>query len=304
MIKARNLQKKFATRPAVDGLSFEIAAGETFGLLGPNGAGKTTTISMLIGLLNPDSGSVEIGDPENRGGSPVDPGVRTRIGVAPQTLALYENLTAKENLDFFGQMYGLAADHLADRVEWALGFSQLGDRRHDRVRTFSGGMKRRLNIAVALIHEPGILLLDEPTIGVDPQSRNHIYQAVAELQQQGMTLLYTTHLMEEAQRLCDRVAILDEGRLLALDSVEGLIGQHGGKSVVTGELMQTVDPGAIDGLTAVTLDGNSIRFESGRPLEEVARLTAQGVVFQALQIKQPDLESVFLSLTGRSLRDQ
>ncbi len=294
IVEAHQLRKSYGKLLAVGGLSFGIHRGETFGLLGPNGAGKTTTISMLVGLLKPDDGHVTVGE-----GDPLNPDVRKMIGVAPQALSLYNELTAKENLEFFGKLYGLSGSRLKDRVTWALEFAELEDRSKHRIGTFSGGMKRRMNIAVALIHEPQILLLDEPTVGVDPQSRNHIFESIQQLQKDGMTILYTTHYMEEAQRLCDRVAIVDHGKLMALDTVAHLISQHGGHSMVTGELISRPDglemPGAID--------GNTIRFESDRPLEQVAELTSRGVQFQSLGIAQPNLESVFLTLTGRSLRD-
>ena len=297
ILSARNLIKSYGDLVAVDGIGIEIRQGETFGLLGPNGAGKTTTISMLVGLLSPDSGEVTVSVGGNSG-SPLDPVYRRHIGIAPQKLSLYDDLTARENLEFFGQLYGLAGEDLNTRVEWCLDFAKLADRQRDRVGTYSGGMKRRINIAVALIHEPRILLLDEPTVGVDPQSRNHIFDCIEHLQAEGMTVLYTTHYMEEAQRLCDRVAIMDHGKLLALDTVPELVKQYGGRSVVTG--MISDDGGAeVSGLT----DANEFRFESQTPLDEVARLSGQGVQFQTLNIAQPDLESVFLTLTGRSIRD-
>lgn len=294
MIEAQSLRKAYGANIAVDGLGFSIDPGETFGLLGPNGAGKTTTISMLVGLLRPDEGNVTVG-----GGNPLEPSVRKLIGVAPQSLSLYDELSAKENLEFFGSLYGLAGSELRDRVAWSLEFAELQDRSRDRVGTFSGGMKRRMNIAVALIHQPKILLLDEPTVGVDPQSRNHIFESIRQLKKDGMTILYTTHYMEEAQKLCDRVAIVDHGKLMALDTVANLVDKHGGHSVVTGELNRFPEnlklPGHVEGM--------DVRFESDRPLEQVAELTGQGVQFQTLSIAQPDLESVFLTLTGRSLRD-
>lgn len=294
IVEVQDLHKSYGANVAVNGLSFGIHQGETFGLLGPNGAGKTTTISMLVGLLKPDEGDVAIGD-----GNPLDPNVRRLIGVAPQALSLYDELSALENLEFFGRLYGLSGAALRERVAWSLGFAELEDRKKDRVSTFSGGMKRRLNIAVALIHQPQILLLDEPTVGVDPQSRNHIFECIQQLRKQGMTILYTTHYMEEAQRLCDRVAIVDHGKLMALDTVASLISKHGGHSVVTAELNSQPQGLELPG----SIDGASMRFESDRPLEQVAELTGKGVQFQTLNIAQPDLESVFLTLTGRSLRD-
>ena len=296
-----SLRKSFGDLKAVDDLSFSIRQGETFGLLGPNGAGKTTTISMLVGLLKPDSGTVSIGSPEcSNASDPTLPRVRKLVGVAPQTLSIYEAMSAKENLEFFGQLYGISGTKLRERVAWCLDFAQLADRAKSRVSTFSGGMKRRLNIAVALLHEPAVLLLDEPTVGVDPQSRNHIFECIQTLREQGMTILYTTHYMEEAQRLCDRVAIVDHGKLLALDTVDHLLRQYGGASVVTADLETTPNGVEIPG----TRTGNTIRFEAQHPLEEVARLSGKGVAFQTLNIAQPNLESVFLTLTGRKLRDE
>ncbi|MEL7497566.1 MAG: ABC transporter ATP-binding protein [Planctomycetota bacterium] len=302
IVSAEKLFKSYGDQVAVDGLSFGINRGETFGLLGPNGAGKTTTISMLVGLLKPDSGEVTIRRDQNGNdvGSPLLPEFRRMVGIAPQQLSLYDDLTAKENLNFFGQLYGLSGQQLDKRVDWALEFAKLTDRKNDRVGTYSGGMKRRINIAVALVHEPEIILLDEPTVGVDPQSRNHIFDCIEQLQSKGITVLYTTHYMEEAQRLCDRVAIMDHGKLLALDTVMGLVEKHGGRSVVSGELGQRPEqisfPGSVD-------DDLKFRFESNTPLDEVASLSSQGVQFQTLSVTKPDLESVFLTLTGRSLRD-
>lgn len=294
MIEARELEKSFGEIKAVDGLSFEIASGESFGLLGPNGAGKSTTIALLIGLLRPDRGSVSVG-----GMDPASERTRQKIGVAPQSLSLYEELTAVENLKFFARLYGLRGSRLSDRLKWALDFAGLNDRAHYRVSTFSGGMKRRLNIAVAMVHDPQILLLDEPTVGVDPQSRNHIFDSIERLSSAGLTILYTTHYMEEAERLCDRVAIVDHGRLLALDSVDGLIRRHGGESSVVAD----VDHWPAELNAPGGRNGAELRFNSLRPLEEINRLSAAGATFHTLQINSPSLESVFLSLTGRNLRD-
>jgi ABC-2 type transport system ATP-binding protein len=296
MIEVRDLHKRFGATTAVAGVSFEIRPGETFGLLGPNGAGKSTTIGMLTGVIRPDSGTTLI----NGSASPTDAAARMAIGVAPQNLSLYEELSAAENLYFFGRLYRLAGDELKNRVDWALAFAGLDDRRKARVKTFSGGMKRRLNLAVALVHDPAVIFLDEPTAGVDPQSRNHIFEAIEELRSIGRTVVYTTHYMEEAQRLCDRVAIMDRGRILDLDTVPALVERYGGRSVVKAELARP--PADTINLPA-ELDGLSLRFESDRPLEEVGRLSSAGVMFQTLEVARPDLETVFLTLTGRSLRD-
>ncbi|HKQ18327.1 MAG TPA: ABC transporter ATP-binding protein [Candidatus Eisenbacteria bacterium] len=218
-IHVADLEKSYGALKAVDGVSFDVARGETFGLLGPNGAGKSTTIGMIIGALHPDRGSVTV-DGES---DPTRPALRRRIGVSPQSLALYEEMTAQENLEFFGRLYDIERALLKARVEWALAFAGLTDRRRDRVKTFSGGMQRRLNLVCGLIHDPPVILLDEPTVGVDPQSRNAIFDSIEALKREGRTIVYTTHYMEEAERLCDRVAIMDHGKVLALDTVEGLL---------------------------------------------------------------------------------
>lgn len=281
MLRLTNLRKVFGATVAVDGLSLSIERGEVFGLLGPNGAGKTTTVNMAVGLLRPDQGTIDL----NGAGPPDRPDVRRMIGVAPQALALYDELTGEENLSFFGKLHGLSGRELAERVGWALEFVALTDRRRDFVRTYSGGMKRRLNIAVAVIHDPPLLLLDEPTVGVDPQSRNAIFENILALRKQGRTIVYTTHYMEEAQRLCDRVGIIDNGKLLALDTVEGLIAAHGGTSV----------------LFADRGDGE-IRVETDDPLRELMRLQNESPL-RRFRLERPDLERVFLHLTGRELRD-
>lgn len=296
MITAKNLIKRFGDITAVNDISFELNKGETFGLLGPNGAGKTTTINMMVGVLKPDSGTITL----NGSSDPTQPDVRRQLGNAPQSLALYEELTAEENLSFFGKIYGLSGKKLSERVEWALDFSGLKERRKGRVNTFSGGMKRRLNMACAMVHDPPVLLLDEPTVGVDPQSRNSIFDSIESLIKEGRTIVYTTHYMEEAQRLCDRVAIVDNGKILALDTVEKLIEAHGGKSVIEAELSgKSQNRSNLPG----ELDGNKLRIETTKPLETIAQLSATGHEFVSINIHKADLETVFLNLTGRSLRD-
>jgi len=296
VIEARSLSKRYGDVQAVDGVSFAVAAGEAFGLLGPNGAGKTTTIHMLAGALAPDAGEVTVAGERD----PSRPEVRRRIGVAPQGLAIYEELTGEENLATFGRLYGLKGTALAARVDWALDFAGLTDRRKHRAGTYSGGMKRRLNLACALVHEPALLICDEPTVGVDPQSRHHVFEAIERLRAAGTTLLYTTHYMEEAQRLCDRVAIMDHGRILAVDTVDALIEQHGGRSVVHAEL--AAPPPAGTELPG-TLDGTHLRVDTDRPFELVASLGRSELDVAELRVERPDLEHVFLQLTGRSLRD-
>jgi ABC-2 type transport system ATP-binding protein len=282
MLTFTEIRKTFNSTVAVDGLSLEIRRGEVFGLLGPNGAGKTTTVNIAVGLLRPDSGTVAFED----GGGPLDPQCRARIGVAPQALALYEELTGEENLVFFGRLQGLSGKKLVERTDRALEFVGLSDRRGDRVKAYSGGMQRRLNLAVSIIHDPPLLLLDEPTAGVDPQSRNALFDNINALRAEGRTVVYTTHYIEEAQRLCDRVGIIDRGRLLACDTVEGLIGSHGS----AGTLVVDCD------------GGEEIRIETDDPLSELIRLKETRRV-ESFRVDRPDLEQVFLNLTGRQLRD-
>ncbi|MFT3905927.1 MAG: ABC transporter ATP-binding protein [Steroidobacteraceae bacterium] len=223
MLQVEKLTKRYGGRVAVDGISFQIERGESVGLLGPNGAGKTTAIAMICGIATPDGGSVALG------GARLDVdanGLKRKVGLVPQDLALYEEISTWANLQLFGGLYGLSPAELAPRAETALALVGLADRRHDKVKTFSGGMKRRLNIAGALLHDPELILLDEPTVGVDPQSRNAIFDNLEELKRRGKTLLYTTHYMEEAERLCDRVLIIDHGRILANDTVTALKRDH------------------------------------------------------------------------------
>jgi ABC-2 type transport system ATP-binding protein len=281
LLGLRDVTKRFGSLAAVDGLSLEVRRGEIFGLLGPNGAGKTTLIHCAIGLLQPDGGEVRVG----AAGNPREPLVRAHMGIAPQTLSLYELLTAEENLAFFGKLYGLHARRLTERVTWALNFVGLEGRKRDAVKTYSGGMKRRLNLAAALLHDPEILLLDEPTVGVDPQSRNSIFDNILALKQDGRTIIYTTHYMEEAERLCDRVGIMDHGRLLALDTVHGLIAAQGGLPRL---VVQTGD--------------KEVEVLSADPLTELNRLAARSPI-ERFRLDQPTLEQVFLNLTGRTLRD-
>jgi ABC-2 type transport system ATP-binding protein len=308
MINVTDLRKAYGGNVAVDGVSFTIPAGETFGLLGPNGAGKTTTMHMLAGALKPDSGRIEIAGAAD----PTQAKSRRTMGIAPQATALYEDLTGTENVRFFGALYGLAGNALRERVAKALEFVGLADRGKDLVSTYSGGMKRRLNMAAAVVADPQVILFDEPTVGVDPQSRNLMFDNIDQLKRSGKTILYTTHYMEEAQRLCDRVAIMDHGRILALDTVDRLISQHGGSSVVEVELAEDqacpseyedafIESNGDNGDGSTTR--HCLRIDTAEPDAEVKRLIAGRVRFTSLRIKRPDLESVFLNLTGRRLRD-
>ena len=302
-IAVENLCKRFGEVVAVDGVGFEVGRGEMFGLLGPNGAGKTTTIGILCGLVKPDSGTVRLDGKTD----PTQPDVRASLGVVPQSLALYDELTAQGNLEFFGRINGLAGRRLRDRVAACLDLAGLTQRRKDRVATFSGGMKRRLNLVCSLLHEPAILLLDEPTVGVDPQSRHLIFETIEKLRSDGRTILYTTHYMEEAQRLCERVAILDHGRMLVMDTVANLIAQHGGAShIEIGLEGVPPDPksfGAGLGVGELSFEGNTIRFQTTEPAQALATLNQGGVRYKTLKVDTANLEDVFLNLTGRRLRD-
>ena len=303
MIKAENLKKSYGATVAVDDISFEVQKGQTFGLLGPNGAGKTTTIQLLCGLLKPDAGKITLD-------GKTDPGlieVRMSLGVVPQALALYEELSALENLRFFGKIYGLSGQKLKERVDNCLDIAGLVQRSKERVSKYSGGMKRRLNMVCSLLHDPPILLLDEPTVGVDPQSRNLIFDTIEEMSKEGRTIIYTTHYMEEAQRLCDKVAIIDHGRILDMDSIENLVTKHGGPSHIEAEFeekqfdINKIKPFVED--KNMQLDGTKIRFQTDKPMESLAKLNSSGVRFLSLKVQTANLEDVFLNLTGRRLRD-
>jgi len=303
MITADNLKKRYGDVVALDGVSFEVQKGETFGLLGPNGAGKTTVVKLLCGLLRPDGGTVSLDGKTD----PTLTRVRLSLGVVPQALAIYEELSAEENLRFFGKTYGLSGRKLKDRVSNCLEIAGLKQRGKDRVSKYSGGMKRRLNMVCSLLHEPMLLLLDEPTVGVDPQSRNLIFDTIEAMKEQDRTIIYTTHYMEEAQRLCDRVAILDHGKILDMDTVDNLIARHGGPSHVEAELEESLsDPERITKFIEdknVQLGEKSVRFATGQPMESLAALNRSGVRFRTLKVQNADLEDVFLNLTGRRLRD-
>ena len=306
---ARNLHKSYGDIHAVRGVALQIIRGEIFGLLGPNGAGKTSIIAILTGLLAPDRGEVLLE------GQPLTPdahALKARIGLVPQELALYPTLSAWDNLLFFGRIYGLQGRHLRRRIEEVLEMVGLTERARDPIETYSGGMKRRVNIAAGLLHEPELLFLDEPTVGVDPQSRNAIFEAVEALNAVGMTVLYTTHYMEEAQRLCHRVAIVDVGQIIALGAPEALIHRLGGGVIRLGlpdGHLPSVAEGAsrLPTVKAVSRRDGELFVEAERPQETLIALlklvNRLGAQISSLQILEPNLETVFLQLTGKSLRD-
>ena len=279
MIRVENLSKSYGSVKAVDGISFEVREGEIYGLLGPNGAGKTTTLSMISGLLEPDNGrilfkGVDLAD---------DPlGVKRKLGVVPQEVALYEHLSARENLAFFARLYGLDGKAQAEALDRGLELAGLMHRADDRVKTYSGGMKRRLNIAVALLHSPELVILDEPTVGIDPQSRNRIYEMVDGLREAGTAMIYTSHQLGEVERLCDRIVILDRG-----------------VKVAEGTLAELQRHERVRGRGEVTL-----RFANPVEARQAAELLARNDVEARVEEMGPNLEEIFLDLTGHALRDE
>jgi ABC-2 type transport system ATP-binding protein len=330
MVEVRDLAKTYK-RPdgsevqAVKGINLDIYEGEIFSLLGPNGAGKTTTISMISGLLEPTRGEASIGG-HSMAREPLK--AKRLLGVVPQEVALYPRLSARQNLEFFGKMYGLIGKELEQRVDEVLEFIGLTDRQRDRIDTYSGGMKRRVNIGVGLLHRPALIYMDEPTVGIDPQSRRRILDTVKQLRdEQGMTVLYTTHLMEEAQKLSDRVGIIDHGEIIALGKQGDLIQQVGeedrlnfkvGDQPVEEALLRRMES-QVEGVTHAMYDppgegGEGPANQSGlivvharrgrKALPDLIRLSAQaGVDIHSIEVREPDLEAVFLKLTGRALRD-
>jgi ABC-2 type transport system ATP-binding protein len=309
MLEVKALKKSYGKVVAVDGVNLCASAGETVGLLGPNGAGKTTTVSIIAGLLRPDSGEVLIEGSPLRGDT--DP-IKRKIGLVPQDMALYDELSALDNLSFFAALYELDGAKAKRAIAEALALVSLADRAKDKVATFSGGMKRRLNLAAALLHNPQILLLDEPTVGVDPQSRHAIFDNLQTLKQRGKTLVYTTHYMEEAERLCDRIIIIDHGKVIADDTLHGLHRMLPVANVLAIELDNPEGFRAEQLLTLSEVQSAEVRegvlrvgvhnLSAGAPCI-LQWLTEHGHPYQHVASERPDLETVFLTLTGRSLRD-
>ena len=303
-----DLARSFGSFEAVRGISMQILAGQTFGLLGPNGAGKTTTLSMLSTLLKPTRGDVLVFG-ASAVSNPAE--VRRRVGLAPQQISLYPMLTGQENLEFFGRLHGLAPAVLQQRTDRLLELVGLAPRRDDRVHTYSGGMQRRLNLACSLIHEPRLLLLDEPTAGVDPQSRENLFEVIQQIASAGTTIVYTTHYIEEAERLCDRIAILDEGRIAAVGTLQELLGVIGMGEVI--EIRSAAIASATSSLEALP---DVVKIERD---EDVVRLFVKsaahalavipdalrefGDQIESLEVYRVSLERVFMHLTGKALRD-
>jgi ABC-2 type transport system ATP-binding protein len=309
VLRCAGLTRRFGERVAVDDVSFEVAAGETYGLIGPNGAGKTTTIRMVCGLLRRDGGTVQLA---GRSVGPHDVESHRLVGYVPQDVALYPDLTARENLRFFGRLYHLGGRELRDRVEDVLDLVALRDRGDERVDGYSGGMKRRLNIGAALLHRPRLLVLDEPTVGVDPQSRHAILGSVHEFGAAGVAVLYTTHYMEEAERLCDRIGIIDHGRLVAQGTQRELVAFVEERDRVelsaTGDLAALRDACvALSGVQSATASDGALHLlvDDGHELLPAVLDAANraGAAVKSIEIVEPDLEAVFLHLTGTALRD-
>jgi len=300
ILELRDVRKSYGRTAALRGVSFAVENGELFGLLGPNGAGKTTLLSILAGLLPAGGGDVLLF------GQPLGFSSRHRIGIATQDLAIYPELTARENLLFFGKLYGLAGADLNARAKEMLAAVELTDRAEHRAGTFSGGMKRRLNLAVSLVHRPQLLLLDEPTTGVDPQSRNHIFEQVKAQNAAGLTVIYTSHYMEEVQALCPRIAIVDHGTVKACDSRTNLLRRLDAHATLT---LKVVPAGlaerlqSLPGVKSVSIAGNAVTIAAAELPPILAKMVALCGDVETMEIEQPSLERVFLSLTGSALRD-
>ncbi|MBN1360089.1 MAG: ABC transporter ATP-binding protein [Sedimentisphaerales bacterium] len=308
MIRVEDLQKSYGSLRAVDGISLEVPEGELFGFLGPNGAGKTTTLSMISGLLKPDRGRVSIADIDVWT-SPKE--AKRILGLVPQDLALYEELSARENLTFWGSLFDLPRPQLKANIDLWLDRVGLKDRAKEPVSKFSGGMKRRLNLAIGLVHNPKVVLLDEPTVGIDPQARKNILDIIREIAREGTTILFTTHHLEEAEALCDRIAIMDHGRILETGSVEELARVAGDGSIVTvngpftaAQFRTALEGEKVNVLSAAEHVGTAtLNPDEINVVTLLQKLSEGGIEITDVSIQKPSLESVFLKLTGRELRD-
>jgi ABC-2 type transport system ATP-binding protein len=309
IVNITDVVKRYSNKISVDHMQLKITEGDIFGLVGPNGAGKSTTIKMICGLLTIDSGEIIV-DGISVAKNPL--AVKKKIGLVPQELAIYENLSAKENVSFFAKLYGLRGNLLAERTEEALSFVGLLDRQNERPQTFSGGMKRRLNIACAIMHHPQLIIMDEPTVGIDPQSRNHILDAVKQLNKLGSTIIYTSHYMEEVEAICSHVAIMDHGHLIACGTKEELIKQVAQEEKLTIEAVKVQEAVIAElnqhpQIKRVQVTDNTIEIylQAAQPILQdiLFILSKHQVDIHSLTRMEPDLETLFLSLTGRTLRD-
>lgn len=302
VVEINQLLKIYGEKKAVDQISFSVKEGSCFGLLGPNGAGKSTTMKILTGIIDANAGNVSI---FGRDATKEREQIRMQVGYVPQEITLYEKLSARDNLQFFGEMYGLRGKELSQRITDVLTEVGLLDRAKDAVSTFSGGMKRRINIAAALLHKPKLLILDEPTVGIDPQSRNHIFEMIRRLTNEGVTIIYSTHYMEEVEALCDEIAIIDGGKVIVQGTLEALLDQYAQSAIYFES--DSMEPPQLVTSSSVIQEGKGYLIETDRLLETMAEITEKvkihGNNVKALEITRPTLEKVFLSLTGTSLRD-
>ena len=307
MIHAKSITKTYSKQRALDGISLDINKGECYGLLGPNGAGKTTTISILSTLIPFEEGSIEI-DGHNILEHPVK--CKTNIGVVSQEIALYEELSGYDNLKFWGGLYGIPNKELDDRIHNTLKLLGLNDRMHDKIKTYSEGMKRRINIASSLLHKPKILFMDEPTVGIDPQSRNLIFETVEQLKKEGMTIIYTTHYMEEAERLCDRIGIIDTGKIIAEGTLQELK-SHTSLSEGAAVTFSNISDEQYQLLTDwkdIKRSNNTVYFYTSEIQKELAQIVLKctqvaGLDIVQIELIKSNLETIFLNLTGKQLRD-
>ncbi|MCY9092842.1 ABC transporter ATP-binding protein [Bacillus mojavensis] len=311
MLQAENIKKAYGKKTIVKGISFSLKKGESFGLLGPNGAGKSTTISMISGLVPLDGGEITVGGYVI--GKDTNKAKQT-IGIVPQEIALYPTLTAQENLVFWGKMYGLTHGEAKKRSAEVLEYVGLTERAKEKIETFSGGMKRRINIGAALMHKPELLIMDEPTVGIDPQSRNHILETVKQLNETGMTVIYTSHYMEEVEYLCDRIGIIDQGEMIAIGTKNDLCSRLGGDTIIQ-MTVSGADEGFLSAIRSlahvndVTVNESELKIEVAAAHHEkvVTSLLTEAAAHQmnllSLQVQEPNLERLFLNLTGRTLRD-
>lgn len=310
VVSMEKITKNFGNLTAVDKMSLDIEAGEIFGLLGPNGAGKSTAINMITGLLETDKGSISILGKDVKRNPMI---TKRNIGIVPQDIAIYEDLTCVENVKFFAGLYGLKGKELTAAAMEALEFTGLSDKAGGYPKGFSGGMKRRLNIACAIAHKPKVIIMDEPTVGIDPQSRNHILQSVRRLNQMGSTIIYTSHYMEEVETICTRVAIMDHGKVIALGTVDELKNLITDKNVVwvsAGGSVSKLDEEKlkeIPGVTGIVIQDGIVKITSAHEVNNLDKIityfTVNKFPIKSIESKTPDLETVFLSLTGRRLRD-
>lgn len=310
MLKVQNVTKKYDKKPIIQDISFHVHKGEAFGLLGPNGAGKSTLIGILCGLLPYDQGDIEVGGVSVRR-NPMT--IKKKIGVVPQDIALYPTMSAYDNLIFWGSMYGLKKIEARKRAVEVLEMVGLADRAKDRIETYSGGMKRRINIGAALMHNPELLIMDEPTVGIDPQSRNHILETVKKLNQAGMTIIYTSHYMEEVEYLCEKIAIIDNGELIVIGTKMEILNRLAGGTVLNLKVEKATKQ-YMDALKTIPGVEKLVMIEEGNldlmitdrqeVLGKVVSLSvAQKISILSIHIQEPNLETLFLQLTGRSLRD-